>query len=233
MKPLFLLLLLANIALFAWSSLRPAPDATHAVVAAPVPAGVARLQRLQDLDGQQPVVTAAPTVTFQEPYCFRIGPLDGVQSGRDLRDELAKRVEGLDLQLRREEYRELSGYWVFLPPQASRSDALKMTRELKAKGIKDYLIVPNGPKRNAISLGFFRRQDTSRQHFARLRELGFSPELEESYRTGERFWLDFTSYDSNPLPDELIRELFDRYHYEISRRECTVPVHSADGQIAR
>jgi hypothetical protein len=233
MKVLFLLLLLANIALFAWFSQRPAPEATSTLSAAPVPPGVARLQRLQDLDDQQQALISTPTVTFQEPYCFRIGPLEGVASGRALRDDLAKRVEGLDLQLHREEYRELSGYWVFLPPQSSRSEAIKLTRQLKEKGIKDYLIVPNGPKRNAISLGFFRQQDTSRRHFARLRELGFSPELEESYRTGERFWLDFVSYNSNPLPDELIREMFDQYRYEVSRRDCVAEIRSADGQISR
>lgn len=233
MKILLLFLLLANIALFAWFSQQPAQDAARTLTAAPVPPGVARLQRLQDLDEAQQAASRVPTVTFQEPYCFRIGPLDGVRSGRALRDDLAKRVEGLDLQIRREEYRELSGYWVFLPPQSSRSEAIKLTRQLKEKGVEDFLIVPSGPKRNAISLGFFRQQASSRRHFARLRELGFSPELEESYRTGERFWLDFTSYNSNPLPDELIRELFDQYHYEVSRRDCVVPVRSADGQIAR
>jgi hypothetical protein len=233
MKILFLLLLLANIALFAWFSQQPVPDNTHQLMAAPPPPGVARLQRLQELTEVEQAPRPAPQLAFLEPYCFSIGPIDGVKSGRDLRERLAQRDEGLDLQLRREEYRELSGYWVFLPPQPSRREAVKLTRLLKDKGIEDFLIVPNGPKRNAISLGFFRQRDTSRAHFARVRRLGFSPELEESYRTGERFWLDFTSYNSNPLPDQLIRKLYDEHRYEVSRRDCAVPVRNADGQIAR
>jgi hypothetical protein len=233
MKILFLLLLLANIALFAWFSQQPVSDSTHRLAAVPPPAGVAHLQRLQEVDEVEQAPRPAPVAAFLEPYCFTIGPIDGVKSGRELRDRLAQRDEGLDLQLRREEYRELSGYWVFLPPQPSRREAVKLTRQLKDKGIEDFLILPSGPNRNAISLGFFRQQDTSRAHFARVRKLGFSPVLEESYRTGERFWLDFTSYDSNPLPDVLIRELFEQHRYEVSRRDCALPVRSADGQIAR
>lgn len=232
MKFLILALLFLNVAAYTWFSQRPAVDPARLPASAAVPAGAVRLQRLQEV-GVAVAESRAPKVDFLDAYCFSIGPLDGVVSGRELRSRLEQDLPDLGLQLRREEYRELSGYWVFLPPGDDREDALRITSQLKDKGITEFLIVPSGPKRNAVSLGFFRQEASARSHFARLRKLGFAPILEESYRTGERFWLDFTAFDSNPLPDSLIRELYDRHEYEVSRRDCAAPLRRADGQVDR
>lgn len=64
------------------------------------------------------------------------------------------------------------GWWVYIPPQASRAAADKKASELKALGIKDYFIVQEGTQRNALSLGIFSSEKSAGEHLASLRAQG-------------------------------------------------------------
>jgi hypothetical protein len=64
------------------------------------------------------------------------------------------------------------GWWVFIPPQADRSEAVKKAGELRALGISEFFIVNEGPQQFAISLGVFSREEAARSYLAQLRGKG-------------------------------------------------------------
>lgn len=77
---------------------------------------------------------------------------------------------------------ESSGYWVYIPPLASKEDATRKTAELQQLGIQDYFIVQaSGPNQLAISLGTYRTEEAANAGLEMLRGKGV-----KSARMGER-----------------------------------------------
>jgi hypothetical protein len=75
-----------------------------------------------------------------------------------------------------------AGWWVYIPPQASRSDAERKAGELKRLGAPEYFIVQEaGPNRFAISLGIFSSEAAANDRLDDLRSKGV-----RSARVGER-----------------------------------------------
>lgn len=67
---------------------------------------------------------------------------------------------------------ETNGWWVYIPPLASKADADKKAGELKQFGVTDYFIVQEGTSRHAISLGVFSTEKGAQERLAQLREAG-------------------------------------------------------------
>lgn len=227
MKYLVIALLLLNVLMFVW--LQNQPD-TENYIAHAKPLSGERLQMLSEAPvADKPVNTAggsaktgktAPTVTFVGVACYTLGPFANEAGAREANATLASL--GLATQQREGTRRELTGHWVYLPPFASRAEAKKVTDILKARGIKDFLIVPNGPNKNAISLGFFRNHDSAEQHYARISALGLNPVKEENYRENSGLWLDFSSPNRPPLPEAIIDALQQQYGgIAMNERDCS------------
>jgi hypothetical protein len=225
MKYLVFVLLVLNVLMFVW--LKNQPE-TGDYIAQARPLTGERLQMLGeasavDQSGIAPAGKpgrAAPVVTFVGVACYTLGPFASETGAREANETLASL--GLATQQREGTRRELTGHWVYLPPFASRADAKKVTALLKARGIKDYLIVPNGPNENAISLGFFRSRDSAEQHYARISALGLNPIKEERYKENSGLWLDFSSPNRPPLPDAIVDALQQQYGgIAMHERDCS------------
>ncbi|HCZ14121.1 MAG TPA: hypothetical protein DHV85_05890 [Candidatus Accumulibacter sp.] len=68
---------------------------------------------------------------------------------------------------------ETSGYWVYIPPLASREEASRKTAELQELGIKEFFVVPNGGTYPlAISLGVYRNEEAAKARLESLRAKG-------------------------------------------------------------
>ena len=92
---------------------------------------------------------------------------DAARAGQAL-DPLAL---GAKLTQRRQE--DVSGFWVYIPPLASRQAATQKAGELKSLGVDEYFVVPDDPKwRNAISLGVFKTEEAAKAHLDALRAKG-------------------------------------------------------------
>jgi hypothetical protein len=77
---------------------------------------------------------------------------------------------------------EITGYWVFIPPLASREEANRKVAELQELGVKDYFIVPSsGSSPLAVSLGTYRGEEAAMTRLEALRAKGV-----RSARVGER-----------------------------------------------
>jgi len=169
---------------------------------------------------EQEKIEKPPTrAVFLELSCYSIGPFLNEKAVKSA----SSRLTELDVasEYKSEVRREVNGFWVFIPPLPSRSEARKVIEILKERGIKDFLIISNGKRRNAISLGFFGTHDGAEQHQTRMKALGLNPILEQSFREVSGFWLDFSSPNSPPLPESVV-EAFRTQYDEVSmkKRPC-------------
>lgn len=223
MKQMFFGLVVINILIFAWFGLGPgrSTGSYAGFSVKPPPPGVEVLLLLgEDPEQLDPVGDkgSIPTVSFLNPDCYSVGPIAAKSTLREVRDLIS--TQGIKAEARREEYREFNGTWIYLPPSANRAEARRLVALLKSKGIKDLLIVPNGDRRNAVSLGFFRNTTAAKEYYERVNKLGFAPVLEESYRSGVRYWLDLSANQVGSLPDTLVRNLDTQYEVGISPSTC-------------
>jgi hypothetical protein len=63
-------------------------------------------------------------------------------------------------------------WWVYMPPLADRAAAERKTAELRALGVRDYFILPDGLNRFAISLGIFSSEKAAREYLGELQGKG-------------------------------------------------------------
>ena len=202
MRAVFLLLVLANLALFAWSrygapevpsvapqSRQVEPEKLKVVAPKDLAAPVAKKEKL-------PEKPAAASLACLEWGSFTLADAPRAQQA------LEPLALGERLAQRRTE--EVAGWWVFIPPQGSRQGALKKAAELKNLGVEEFFIVQeDGEQRWALSLGVFRSEDAAQARLAALRTQGV-----RSARVGPRetvvpkIWLQVKSVDA-PLQARL------------------------------
>ena len=205
MRILFLLLVLANVAFFAWSRFiagggsgaDPTPLSRQIE---PQKLRVVPPEELARLSVPKPAPPApsrpAPVVTSK---CLEWGsftPTD-VASARKALEPLA-----LGERVAERKSEETAAWWVFIPPQtgegSARQAALRKAGELKKLGVQDYFIVQDeGPNHWALSLGIFRSEEAAQARLVALRTQGV-----RSARVGPRdtpvtkVWLQVKSVDA-------------------------------------
>lgn len=150
--------------------------------AAAVPAiATAEAPRVPELD--VPPAPAAPPL-----HCSRIGPFTDASATATVR----KYLQGRGTVSSREAEQPVPvGYWVLVPPQASRAAAQAVTKRLQAAGINDFWIVSRGPVKNGISLGVFSQKENADNFLKRATDKGFDAEIREKTRNGKVVWLDY------------------------------------------
>jgi hypothetical protein len=129
------------------------------------------------------VQAAAAARPEQESVCQTVGPLQAEADASVISAQLA--AQGFRSQVRTEEARKPSGYWVFMPAMPA-ADARRIVAELDAHGLTDHYV----GKQNYISLGIFSRKEKAQQHLENIRALGFDAILDQRYRTRTLYWLD-------------------------------------------
>ena len=175
MRAAFLVLLLANLALYAWLrygvpetvapaplSRQIAPDKLKVVAPSSLPPVTAVTK--------PPAPVPAPVTAATAAACMEWGSFT-VADGSRAEQALEPLALGPRLAERRTE--EHAGWWVFIPPQGNRQSALRKAAELKQLGVEEYFIVQDeGALRWALSLGVFRTEEAAQARLAVLRAQG-------------------------------------------------------------
>jgi hypothetical protein len=191
-RVLVILLLAMNIGVAVWWSLHPDPQPLRH---SPTEPAVAGLELLSELEARGSVAELAEAPQPIQPsagaVCQRIGPF---LTQADLR----RAVGALTPAVQRIQFRETRtlarrGYWVYMPPQASRDSALATARELAARGLRDYYVVTAGDRQNTISLGLFRELENARQRQSDVQSMGFAAELGERTEDVPQYWIDIAA----------------------------------------
>lgn len=196
MRTLFLFLILANAAFFAWSRYVSPSDAsadplplTRQIepekmkvvmpneVPAPAPAPApAAAPRTPTANAAPPAAASAstapatPAATSVALKCMEWGSFTIADAPRA---EKALEPLALGPRLAQRRTEETAGWWVFIPPQGSRAAAVRKAAELKALAVDEYFIVQEaGPYRWALSLGVFRNEEAAQARLVTLRNQG-------------------------------------------------------------
>ena len=180
MRTIFLLLIAANLALFAWARFYAVADG--ATDPEPLHRQV-KPESIRILTGPElaglPVLKPRPVTEAARSACIEWGGFALAEAPR-AEQALGPLALGARLSQRRSE--ETAGWWVFIPAQVNRAAAQKKTAELKALGIDDYFILQDeGKMRWAVSLGVFSSEDAARSRLEALRAKGV-----RSAQSGER-----------------------------------------------
>lgn len=182
---IFLLLLFANVGLFAWryfAAEQPPPAATlRALEVSPERIRIVRPAEAPDAPKPAaPLPAAAPSPTASAPTPTASGGTSaaclewGAFAGADIQKaEAAIATLGLPAVSVKSGVADNAGYWVYMPPFKTRAEVDRKLVELKALGVTELYVVQDPPQwRNAISLGIFRAEDAAQGHLATLKEKG-------------------------------------------------------------
>ena len=162
MRTVFLLLLFANLAFLGWTYYaRSVGSQGERMVAQQLDPEKIRLVTRDE---------ATQLARGRLPGCVEWGPLAPADVAR-AQEALNGIVPGAKIeQISRS---EPSGWWVYVPPLASRQAANQRVAELRRAGVTDLFVIPDDAKlRNGISLGVFRSEEAAKSHFESLRKRG-------------------------------------------------------------
>jgi hypothetical protein len=191
MRTVFLLLLAANLALFAWFRYYSSAENTSdpAPARRQLNAEKIRLLEGKELKSLASVKPPPPSAPSPAPpagapggapaACMEWGGF-AVAEAPKAEQALAPLALGSRLTQRRSE--ETAGWWVFIPPQPNRAAAQKKASELKALGVEEFFILQDeGKMRWALSLGVFSSEAAAKSRLEALRTRGVRSAL-----SGER-----------------------------------------------
>jgi hypothetical protein len=161
MRILFLLLVLANMALLGYRYY-----ATHYAGSAADPAA-------QQLQPERIRIVApeelARLAASRRGPCIELGPIAANDAVR-AEEVAAGLATGLKIQRRVE---EPARWWVYIPPLANRQSASQRIAELRKQGVEDSAVITDEPAwRNAISLGVYRNEEAANGRADALRKRG-------------------------------------------------------------
>ncbi len=136
--------------------------------------------------------------------CFAMGPFRDLDKLRSFMREIKPYVVKADF--RGQEESRLSVYWVYLPPEKNRKQAIKTGKRLKDKKIKDFYIIREGERNNGISLGYFRNKNRAFRLEKKVKKLGFDVLVEPIYKTYTLYWLDYQLVGGADIPEAIIEK---------------------------
>lgn len=196
MKRIVATLILLNIGLLMWGSWYKDSGVPEPAVALP---SVAEDKMLHlEESGANPVkrrVSGKPVRQLQavQHVCYAVGPFPSTRSAATGGAHLKKL--GLVYRLRTREL-ETKIYRVYVPPLASRTEALAMQRRLLKLGFKDNVILRETAMNNAISIGVYSVKSNADRTRKQLQNKGIRARMQTIDKVVTRNWLDIDSAEA-------------------------------------
>ena len=149
--------------------------------------------------------------------CFSLGPFHSPEDKNEIRtllEEVSANISERETQALVEK-----GYWVYMPPYESLLESNQVLLSLQALGLKDIGVIYNGDWNNAISLGYFLRQENALRRQKDLEDRNFAPRIRVQRQSESRYWLD---YEQNPGSALITIDMQDRPN-DFMRRSLPCP----------
>ncbi len=190
MRPLIVILILANLAFAAWALMVDRPPLP------PVAREIGHLPGLtlasEPLPGTPP--GSAPIASTQPSgHCVTVGPFSDLVLSAAAATLLATR--GFTPTQRDEPGQDLVSYWVYLDNVPSEAAANRLLLMLRAIGLNDVHTMPtNAPgEARRVSVGLFsEKEGAERRSRAVKAGLGATPVITEQHSTQANYWVDVT-----------------------------------------
>ncbi len=212
MRVAFFLLLLVNLAFFAWAQWL-APREAQLPVSPKVEA-----PRLQLATEGSPVAA--------DGSCVTVGPFATTELAARARQTLTD--SGYPSLPREQATSVPDGYWVYLESPSTESAERRLIDRLRRGGIDEAQPLGEAGARK-ISLGLFQDETRAFSQSERVAKLGLLPQIVARQRAGTAIWLDLTLKTGAP---PLEGETFRAGDAELEFRPCPVTqaAENADGQ---
>ena len=197
MRALFLLLLLTNILVLAWSLWIAPASSKAAPAAAADPASIRKVGEPPAPDGSARVIGVAPRTA--PASCVSIGPFAEPAAMR----RVASRLETLGYHARSRTTTEdvRFGEWVSVADLATPDDARNTVNALRSVNVTDAYVVTDGGPGIVVSVGVFNDSEGARQAAALVRRAGLEPRISDRTRSTEVTWLDVDRTANGGLPE--------------------------------
>jgi len=208
----FFVLVLVNLAFFAWAQWLAPKEASLPVsarVAAP------RLQLASE-------ATTIP-VGADGSSCVTVGPFPSNELAARARQTLTD--SGYASTPRQVTTSEPDGFWVYLEAPTSPLQERRLIERLTRGGIRDAQAVGD-PGSRKISLGIFTDEQRAALQSERVARLGLLPQIEAREKPGSAVWLDLSLKSGAP---PLEGQKFQAGDTELEFRPCPAPQASGDG----
>jgi cell division protein FtsN len=161
----------------------------------------------------------APASRSSARACYRVGPLLLIGDLRSVASQF--RSKDITVRERSEVIRKQAGYWVYIPPLETQEQARDTLYRIKEHDLKDALIISEGSKANAISIGVYKTKEQGEEQRSSLDKLGFKARVEPLYRTQAQYWLDLELLHSTQIPAGVWAKVSAGYpNVEQLRRKC-------------
>ncbi len=209
MKWLIYSLLLINLGMFVWHYQGSSSEvAKQSEQQTELPKLVLLREVLPDSRSQKrfPSTTSSGS---QTKHCYRLGPFIGKKSVKTALGLLNRR----GIMAKQSSYKENNqdGFWVFIPPSASRKKAKDIIIRFKAIGEKHFFLVASGEFKNAISLGLFSLRKHANSRLDEMKNLGFGAAMRKVNLPKSLFWLDWERDPELHISREVFINLRERY----------------------
>jgi cell division protein FtsN len=241
MKWLFILLLIANVAILIWGIQRePVDQATEITKQR----GVGNMRLLSEIEAEKDEVASPPAdsalvteqLATEEPsdgaqqaegersaamptrpkpevkLINRCGVL-GVIDDRQVAQEASKQLtdEGAKSSIQETQGKIEIGFWVVIPPMESSEAAQDMIVQLADAGITDVWHFRSGELNNAVSLGMFFQQENAEKMRQEIALKGFNAELRSRFLNKRRYSVHFKIRDEAEAVKRVWNRLKRRY----------------------
>lgn len=209
MRSIFIVLLIANIGLFAYQKF--AVEKTKVPVSVVVKEEGERLELLSE--NNQSSIKKSVTVIQDEntqmqntqvpekdSLCTMVGPYEQL-----LRAEmLVERLQPLNISasITPVERTEGNVFWVYLAPELSQQDALMKLYELQRKNIESY-IISKGELERGISLGQYGEKVEADLRVDEIKKQGYEPLVKEVNKTISETWVSLSPADAEKINETL------------------------------
>ncbi|WP_052480903.1 SPOR domain-containing protein [Gilvimarinus agarilyticus] len=167
---------------------------------------VERAEARKPLASGRREASSMPAGVAVDGLCDMVGPFSALLQAEYLQENLAALDVGAEV--REIEVPEGVGYWVHLPPEPSRKEALRRLHEVQAQQIDSYLI-PRGELANGISFGMFSRKALGEAKLSEMKELGYAAEMREVARTHKEIWVVLAAGQGQKVSENAWSELLE------------------------
>lgn len=214
MRVALFVLVLVNLAVFAWAQWLAPKEASLPVSARVV---APRLQLASE-------ATAIPVGA--DGSCVTVGPFPNNELAARARQTLTD--SGYASTPRQVTTSEPDGFWVYLEAPTSPLQERRLIERLTKGGIRDVQAMGD-PGSRKISLGIFSDEQRAALQSERVARLGLLPQIEAREKPGSAVWLDLAlKSDAPPLEGQK----FQAGDTELEFRPCPAPQATGEGDAA-
>jgi hypothetical protein len=164
MRVVAVLLLLANLTLFAYTRLDRAGSGESVRLAEQV-----QPEKIRILTPQQVAALGPAKVAALADVCLEWGPFNDADRARALAE---LEPAGLGRLLTQKRTESTTAFWVYVPRTWNRSTIDRRLAELTAAGIDNVTLVDTGPQRYTIALGAYRTEQDANARLAEVKAKG-------------------------------------------------------------